>query len=474
MHYLHDNHHLSVKELQQLTAAWLFLRKLENLCQIINDSDSHHLPNDANALAVSMDYDNETLLIKKLNQHRQNVNCIFEKLFISNNQTPKNMTNHSGIQQLKDDISEKKFPKSNKHKMYAALDALAPYLDKDNNIQLLHRYQRVVFAVSKRPNYLSMLIESPLVLEKLIQQLSYSNYFCDAISKTPSLLEILFDGVHDSEFVMSQQWRNFSKKFNTNDEESYLDILCQFKQRLQFKAIMAYIDHTLDAKRTCEVLTDLAEFILALIIKLAWGITQKKSQCSLKPEDLIVIGYGSLAMKNMHLNSDFDLVFILDHDITEANHQFVMRWIKRIVHLLSVKTYSGSLYQLDTQLRPNGKSGAAIVTKTNFENYQLNQAWLWEHAALIKSRAVFANQHQYDWFNSFRQSIINQKRDPEIVKNALQDMAKKLNKSTSNHQNEFDVLGTILIKAHYNPDITEKLLIQNIDYKTKLNLSILK
>lgn len=474
MHDLKDHNHLSVKKLKQLTAAWLFLRKLENLCQIIHDSDSHHLPKDANALAICMHYENESTLIKQLNKHRKNVNDILNKLFISNSSSSEKSSNHADIQLIKDEISEMKFPKSNKHKMYAALDVLVPYLNKTTNEKLLQRYQRVVYAVSKRPNYLSMLIESPLILEKLIQQLTYSNYFCNAIIQTPSLLEILFDGVDGTEFSMAKQWHYFSKKFNTNDEESFLEILCQFKQRIQFKAILSYVDQTLDAKSTCGVLSDLAEYVLSLVIKLAWDITQEKSHCHIEADDLIVIAYGSMAVKNMHLNSDFDLVFILDHNIDETNHQFVMRWIKRIVHLLSVKTYSGSLYQLDTQLRPNGKSGAAIVTQSNFEEYQRNQAWLWEHAALIKSRAVFATKSQNKWYENLKGNIINQKRNPETVDKALNEMTTKLNQaSKKDHQIEFKVLGSILKQAHDNPGITNQLLCKNTSYQHKLDLSIL-
>jgi len=471
MHNLQDHNHLSVKELQQLSTAWLFLRKVENLCQIIHDSDSHHLPEDTKDMAQCMGFNNSEMLLNQLNSHRENVHSIFEQLFLSNKTEQEKNQRHPEIQLIKDKISNKNYPKANKHKMYAALDALIPHLN-DNSAILIQRYQQVINAVSKRPNYLSMLIENPIILERLIQQLSHGNYFSNVIAKMPTLLEVLFDHIDDSDFDLTTQWQKFICKFNITDEESYLEHICQFKQHIQFKAVMAYIDGLNKAKKTCEILSDLAQFILSLVIDEAWKATQKKIKSQLNSNDLIVIAYGSMAMRNMHLDSDFDLVFILDKKIND-NHKFVMRWIKRIILLLSIKTYSGSLYQLDTQLRPNGKSGAAVVTKENFENYQIHDAWIWEHAALIKSRAVFATEKQKQWYKNLKENIITRKRNPELVDKALNEMATKLNQvSKKNHQKEFKNLGTILKKAHSKPEIAHQLLKKNTSYKTKLDQSI--
>ncbi len=473
LHNLQSFKHITVKELQQLTTAWLFLRKLENLCQIVHDKDAHHLPEEQEDIALAMGLENPNILNQQLQVHRDNVHRIFSELFLSNQNTSKSIPTHPQIQPIKDEIANRNFPKANKHKIYAALDAVVPYLDKNNDTdEIINRYRQVIDAISKRLSYLSMLIESPLVLQKLIQQISHSTYFSKAITKTPSLLEILFEGLDDKDFDCEYQWQIMNKKYNTDDEEQYLEILCQFKQRMQFKAIMAYIDEINDAQATCKILTELAQTILSLVIKQALQQVQNQ-EIHFNKEDLIVVAYGSLAMQNMHLNSDFDIVFILDKSITNDNHKTLMRWIKRIIHLLSIQTYSGTLYTLDTQLRPNGKSGAAVVTKSNFENYQLNEAWTWEHTALIKSRAVYANPQQEKWFNQLRQQILCQKRDPQLVDSELSEMADKLKLlSRKDHQKEFTKLGEILKQAHDNSAIIDTIVMDDQSTKTKLNQSI--
>jgi glutamate-ammonia-ligase adenylyltransferase len=475
MHNLKSFKHLSVKELQQLTVAWLFLRKLENLCQIIEDKDTHHLPENCENIAYYMNCSNGKNLLNQLTIHRKNVHHIFQELFLSNQKKQLTPIKNSKIQQLKDEISQKNYPKSNKHKIYAALDAIIPILEKHENIDvIIHRYKKIIDAISKRSSYLSMLIESPLTLEKLIQQISYSDFFSQMIVKTPSLLEILFDGIEKNDFNIEKQWHNFLQKHNSDDEELYLEILCQFKQTIQFKAIIAYIENINDALVTSEILSNLAEYILELVITQAWKHVQKSFPSNLKVDDLVIIAYGSLATKSMHLNSDFDIVFVLNLDINDENHKFIMRWVKRIIHLLSINSYSGNLYQLDTQLRPNGKSGAVIVSKTSFHSYLLNEAWIWEHAALIKSRTVYATKDQKKWFSELRKKALCQEREPNLIERELKNMAKKLKQlSHKDHQKEFEILGNILNKAYNDPDSINHFPSNPKDIQFKLNKSIL-
>ena len=475
MHNLHDFNHISLKELRQLTSAWLFLRKLENLCQIINDKDQHHLPDDSQPIAQSMGFQYVEQLNNQLQVHRNNVHCIFENLFLINQTSKIETLSPPQIQEIKDKISNKNFPKAIKHKIYSALDAAVPLLSKfDNQTDIINQYHNIIKAICKRSSYLSMLIESPLILQKLLQQISYSHYFANAVVKMPSLLELLFEQLEDNDFDVDFQWQLTTNKHHLDDDEQYLEMLCQFKQRMQFKTIMAYVDEIHNAKTTGKILSNLAQFILSLVIKKSLVQVQETKNYFIS-EDLIVIAYGSLAMQTMHLKSDFDIVFIIDKTITDDNHKTLMRWIKRIVHLLSIQTYSGTLYKLDTQLRPNGKSGAAVVTKNNFENYQINDAWTWEHAALIKTRTVYASTEQQTWFAHLRKKVIQKKRNPQLVDQELSEMAKKLYlQNTNDHQQEFTLLGNILKQAHENPKMMDSVFISTHISLSKLNQSILE
>ena len=461
LHNLGKFNHLTAQQVATLSAAWLFLRRLENLCQIIHDRDSHHLPKDKRLmqnLAYCLDFEDVTAFLQQLQTHRQKVHQIFDQLFLSNKNTSKTTTEqniHPQIQKIKDEIAKKNYPKSNKHKLYATWDALSQILPEfQNDTNLIQDFQKVINAVSKRVSYLSMLIESPLILRKMLTQLSHGAYFSDAIAKMPSLLEVLFEGLSLSDLNAKKQWQLFVNKHNINDAEQHIELLCQFKQQMHFKLNMALVEDIINKNQAGVFYTELAQLILSHVIKLAWQQTAEHIKSLVQHHDLIVIAYGSMAVKTMQQSSDFDLVFVLNQSIDDKNHRFIVRWIKKIIHYLAIQTYFGRLYELDTQLRPNGNSGAAIVSKHSFENYQMHEAWVWEHAALIKSRAVFATEQQKKWFQKVRKKVLCQKREAQLVRSELQKMAEKLSQEgKKNHHHEFEKLGDILIQAQQNPQV---------------------
>jgi glutamate-ammonia-ligase adenylyltransferase len=67
---------------------------------------------------------------------------------------------------------------------------------------------------------------------------------------------------------------------------------------------------------------------------------------------------------------------------------FFLRLVQRLVHLLTVHSAAGRLYDVDTRLRPSGKGGLLVQSIDGFADYQRAEAWTWEHQALLRSRAV--------------------------------------------------------------------------------------
>ncbi len=65
-----------------------------------------------------------------------------------------------------------------------------------------------------------------------------------------------------------------------------------------------------------------------------------------------------------------------------------MRLAQRIVHLLTMHSAAGRLYEVDVRLRPSGKGGLLVTNIEAFAEYQQKEAWTWEHQALLHARAV--------------------------------------------------------------------------------------
>ena len=112
---------------------------------------------------------------------------------------------------------------------------------------------------------------------------------------------------------------------------------------------------------------------------------------------IAAIGYGKLGGMELGYSSDLDIVFVHDsageRQETDAprpidNQVFFVRLAQRIVHLLTMHSAAGRLYEVDVRLRPSGKGGMLVTSIRAFAEYQRSEAWTWEHQALLHARSV--------------------------------------------------------------------------------------
>jgi Glutamine synthetase adenylyltransferase len=91
------------------------------------------------------------------------------------------------------------------------------------------------------------------------------------------------------------------------------------------------------------------------------------------------------------------------------------------------------LYEIDVRLRPSGKGGLLVQSLSGFDNYQRNEAWTWEHQALIRARPVAGDTAPVERFERIRIDILRKavKRDTlrDEVRNMRQRMRDELSKA---------------------------------------------
>lgn len=110
-----------------------------------------------------------------------------------------------------------------------------------------------------------------------------------------------------------------------------------------------------------------------------------------------VVALGKLGGEEMTAASDLDLILLYDHpdEATESDgprplaaSQYFARLTQRLVAALSAPTSEGVLYEVDVRLRPSGRAGPLATRLKAFEAYQAEEAETWEHMALSRARAV--------------------------------------------------------------------------------------
>ncbi len=86
------------------------------------------------------------------------------------------------------------------------------------------------------------------------------------------------------------------------------------------------------------------------------------------------------------------LLFVYESADEDAAERFA-RIAQRVLRLVGMPHGEGPGYDLDTRLRPSGKSGLLVVSLEAFAHYQSQCAEPWEHQALVKARACAGDAH---------------------------------------------------------------------------------
>jgi glutamate-ammonia-ligase adenylyltransferase len=111
-------------------------------------------------------------------------------------------------------------------------------------------------------------------------------------------------------------------------------------------------------------------------------------------QKLHVIGMGKLGGCELNVSSDVDLVFVYPEDGETrgarplSNHEFFIRFARRLIALLNEMTADGYVFRVDMRLRPLGADGPLACSFGMLENYFVTQGREWERYAWIKARVV--------------------------------------------------------------------------------------
>jgi len=107
---------------------------------------------------------------------------------------------------------------------------------------------------------------------------------------------------------------------------------------------------------------------------------------------LAVIGLGRLGLREFDLGSDADLVFVAP---SGASREQIAGWThlaERTIDVLSSYTSDGTIFAVDTRLRPRGQEGELVVTEEALASYLAREAQVWEALTYLKAYSVAGNR----------------------------------------------------------------------------------
>nr|WP_254434855.1 bifunctional [glutamine synthetase] adenylyltransferase/[glutamine synthetase]-adenylyl-L-tyrosine phosphorylase [Magnetospirillum sp. UT-4] len=148
-----------------------------------------------------------------------------------------------------------------------------------------------------------------------------------------------------------------------------------------------------------------------------------------------ILAMGKMGGREMTATSDLDLILIYDapegaEDSDGARPLATATWYarmtQRIVNALTAKTAEGTLYEVDMRLRPSGSSGPIATSFASFERYQRESAWTWEHMALTRARVVAGDPALSDRVEAVITETLTRPRDTERLVLDVAEMRERM------------------------------------------------
>jgi [glutamine synthetase] adenylyltransferase / [glutamine synthetase]-adenylyl-L-tyrosine phosphorylase len=103
---------------------------------------------------------------------------------------------------------------------------------------------------------------------------------------------------------------------------------------------------------------------------------------------LVVLGLGRLGLNEFDLASDADLVFVVASETPQDDIVFWTHLAEKTIEVLSSYTSDGTLFAVDTRLRPGGHEGELVVSEDTLLRYISEAAMAWEGLTYLKASPV--------------------------------------------------------------------------------------
>jgi glutamate-ammonia-ligase adenylyltransferase len=464
-----------------LREAYVFLRRVENIIQALDDKQTQTLPDselDRMRILAALEQEDLTtwaLFLEQLKVHMSGVHKEFIALIgeesshnhikdshwvtlwdsdwdheescawisqVNNTWQVENVWRQ--ISHFRDDLTKKGIGNRGRQTLDKLMPLLLYFLNEENAVDTtLDRVLSIFNKIITRTAYLELLNENEGALKHLIKLCRSSLWVTEHIAKYPILLDELIDPelLNNPPSVKSYgpELREAMLRIPEDDLEAQMNMLRQFKQVQHLRLAAADISGALPITKVSDHLTAIAESIVTEVINVAWlQVTQRFGQpISTEGSDdkgFAVIGYGKVGGIELGYGSDLDLVFLhnsLANDMTNGikevpASQFYGKLAQRIMHICNTNMTSGMLYELDMRLRPSGNSGLLVVNISTFEEYQEKEAWTWEHQALARTRCIYGTEFFVKRYNEIKSNIVSSKRDPDSLKKDVVEMRQKM------------------------------------------------
>ena len=263
--------------------------------------------------------------------------------------------------------------------------------------------------------------------DRLVMTLGASSALVDFIRRRPQALSIFEkESPVPTRAELDEVFGSVISKIETA-ESAWVAIRVCYREQLA--RLAAYDVTAPDPQATLPIvaatLADLAGAALEAGLRIArWELKASKEHGNFEPAEvdatrLAVIAMGKCGARELNYISDVDVIFVAepagDLDVSRAL-EISTRLATRMMRAMDANAPEPALWQVDPNLRPEGKSGALVRTLDSHVSYYERWAENWEFQALLKARhmagdaelgdAYVSKMQPFVWASAGRESFV--------------------------------------------------------------------
>lgn len=310
----------------------------------------------------------------------------------------------------------------------AALDALEAMLPElvralgaaPDPAATLTRFDKLVAGLPSAINFFHLLAAQPALARIATRILSLAPTLADALGARVELIEGLIDQrAFDAPAAKEDLRAEWAPGLAGLDYERLLDRVRDHVGERRFAYGAQLVAGATDPLMVASGYAELAEAALGVLAD-ATVAEFVAAHGRVPDSELVVLALGRFGGRALTHASDLDLIYVFTGDhLAESDGPrplgattYYNRLAQRVTAAMSVPTAAGKLYDIDTRLRPQGAQGPLVVTLDSFERYQREEAWTWEHMALLRARPVYGSDAARTEVERIIAELLSLPRDP--------------------------------------------------------------
>ena len=451
---------VSQREAETLEAALRFQRAIEHRLQMVDDDQTHSIPEDEDTVrdfARFCGFRGVRELGAAIRRHGNAVAKLYDQLVEpAADQAPKvpvdaqalagwlasnDLPPGEGVQVIEKWRSGR-YRAMRSDRARSLLEETLPQIAQalarthDPRAALMH-FDDFLSGLPAGVQIFSLFKSNPRLLPLLAKLMTVARPVADALRRSPELLDTLLDPgaamtLADAELLgqsLSLRLQHYE------DLEGKLDEARRWVAENQFLIGVGLLEKILtpdQARISYSLLADLA--VRALTDATVDAFSRRHGR--VPGADLIILALGRYGSSNLTAGSDLDIVFLYtgEHDTMSDGPSplsaaaYFNRLAQRVITALSAKTAAGGLYEVDTRLRPSGQQGMLAVTIESFLQYQQKDAWTWEHMALTPARVIHGPEEARAALLEGIAAVLRAPRDPARLKKDVLEMRAEMDK----------------------------------------------